>query len=160
MDAFLLCLEASRSVGDAFLLFLSSQVPDCLQSSRVMFSATKNHQQVVCEAIITGLSSWKHSSIEPLLRCRLIKSGYYMNRYSLHLLVPPISHICQKIVWKQSEMCQLQKYVRKLSEMCRICVRKLSDSKICQKSVRLELEMSQKCGRIKNCVRKLSVSDF
>ena len=57
-------------------------------------------------------------------------------------------------------MCQLQKSVRKLTEMCRICVRKLSDSKICKKSVRLELEMSQKCGRTKNCVRKLSVSDF
>ena len=57
-------------------------------------------------------------------------------------------------------MCRLQKSVRKPTEMCRICVRKLSDSKICQKSVRLELEMSQKCGRTKNCVRKLSVSDF
>ena len=57
-------------------------------------------------------------------------------------------------------MCQLQKSVRKLTEMCRICVRKLSDSKICQKSVRLELEMSQKCGRTRNCGRKLSVSDF
>ena len=57
-------------------------------------------------------------------------------------------------------MCQLQKSVRKLFEMCQICVRKLSDSKICKKSVRLELEMSQKCGRTKNCVRKLSVSHF
>ena len=41
--------------------------------------------------------------------------------------------------------------------MCQNSVRKLSDVNICQKSIRKDLEMHQKCVRFYKCVRKLSV---
>ena len=79
-------------------------------------------------------------------------------RYSLLLLVPRISEMCQISVWNLSENCQLQKTVRKVSEMCLISVWNLSVKKFCQKYVRSNLEMSLKCIRYHKCVRKLSVS--
>ena len=74
------------------------------------------------------------------------------------MLVPSFSEICQKSVWKLSEICQLQKTVRNVPEMCQICVRNLSDSELCQKSVRSDLENCLESVWCQKCVWKVSYS--
>ena len=64
--------------------------------------------------------------------------------------------MCQKSIWKLSEICQLQNSVRNVLEMCQICVRNLSDSEIYQKSVRPDLEKYQKSVWSQKSARKLS----
>ena len=88
---------------------------------------------------------------------KLIASTYLKYWYSGSMLVPKFLEICQISVRNMSENCQLKKCVRKLSCMCQNSIRKLSDANICQKSIRKDLEIHQKCVRFYKCVRKLSV---
>ena len=77
-----------------------------------------------------------HCPIARILLVRKCQDGLIEVRAT-----PPYPKICrshyfQKTVRYLSENCQLQKSVRELSENCHICVRKLSNPKLCQKYVR------------------------
>ena len=59
-----------------------------------------------------------------------------------------------------SENSQLQNSVRYKSDICHITVKNQSVAKMCQKCLRKNLEMDQKCIRISKCVRKQSFQLF